>query len=90
MLLLGLALLLSESNAENSQKVTFGGLHVDMSFDQSLPLFHHRAKLVSGEVHAVELGQTVLALNVFAHKLELFVRPLGVLIVMKCVSKGKK
>ena len=36
-----------------------------------LPLLDHGAVLISGKVHAMEVGQTILALHVFNNKLEL-------------------
>jgi hypothetical protein len=61
------------------EKVSVGGLDVSVSLDQGLPLLDHRPQLVRREVHAVEVGQAVLALNILAQKLELLERPLGVL-----------
>lgn len=36
-----------------------------------LPFLDHGAHLVTGQVHAVEVGETVLALNVLGDELEL-------------------
>lgn len=36
-----------------------------------LPLLDHRTQLVSGEVHAVEVGEAVLSLNIFNNQFEL-------------------
>ena len=79
MLLGGTALLLGESNTKDTQKVSIGSLGINMGLNQCLPLLHHGTKLVGGEVHTVELCQAVLALHIFAYKLEFLVRPLCVL-----------
>lgn len=39
--------------------------------DNHLPLLDHGAHLVTGQVHAVEVGETVLALNILGDQLEL-------------------
>jgi len=66
-----LALFLGESGHEDSDVVVVGGLGVDVALDHSLPLLDHRAHLVAREAHAVEVQDTVLALDVLAHELEL-------------------
>lgn len=43
----------------------------DAPFLTNLPLLDHGAHLVTGQVHAMEVGQTVLALNVLGDELEL-------------------
>ena len=45
---------LGESNAEQPQGVAVSGLHIDMSFNQSLPLLHQRPQLVGGEIHTLQ------------------------------------
>jgi len=66
-----LALLLGEGGHEHSDVVVIGGLGVHVASDHRLPLLDHRAHLVSGEAHAVEVQDAVFALNVLAHQLEL-------------------
>merc|ERR1719238_131561 len=63
--------------------VSISGLDVAVGLDEGLPLLHHRPQLVSGQAHAVEVGQAVLALHFLAHKLELSERPLGVVLVLQ-------
>ena len=46
--------LLGESNAEHADLVVVGGLHINVSLDQTLPLAHQRSQLVGGEVHALK------------------------------------
>ena len=72
-------LLLSKTNAENSQEISISCLYINVSLDQSLPFLDHGAKLIGSQVHAVELCQAVLSLNILTGQLELLVRPLSVL-----------
>ena len=44
---------LGETNAEHPQGVAVCGLHIDMGFNQSLPLLHQRPQLVGCEVHTL-------------------------------------
>ncbi len=44
-----------------------------MGFDLGLPLLDHGALLVSSELHTVEVGETVVALDFFADESELLV-----------------
>merc|ERR1719477_221544 len=85
-LLGGQLLLACESNAENPEGVAIGGLDVAVGLDECLPLLHHGPQLVSGQAHAVEVGEAVLALDFLAHKLELSERPLGIVLVLQ-ISK---
>eukprot|EP00639_Heterosigma_akashiwo_P023592 CAMPEP_0206415464 /NCGR_PEP_ID=MMETSP0294-20121207/36118_1 /ASSEMBLY_ACC=CAM_ASM_000327 /TAXON_ID=39354 /ORGANISM="Heterosigma akashiwo, Strain CCMP2393" /LENGTH=109 /DNA_ID=CAMNT_0053877835 /DNA_START=379 /DNA_END=708 /DNA_ORIENTATION=+ len=55
---------LCETDAENSDKVAIGGLHVHVGLDNRLPLLDEGAELISGEIHAVEVGERVVALHV--------------------------
>ena len=71
---------LGESKTEHSEKISVSGFDIDVSLDQSLPLSDERAELVSGQVHTVEVGVTVLALDILADQLEL---PEGVFVVVK-------
>lgn len=64
------ALFLGESDDEDSKMVVVGGFSVNGALNHSLPLLDHTAHLVSGEAHTVEVKDTVLALNILAHKLE--------------------
>ena len=54
---------LGETNSEKSENVTISGSDVDRSLDEGLPFSDNRSELVGGEVHTVERGQAVLALN---------------------------
>lgn len=70
--LVGLSL--SESNGENTQDVVVRGLNGNISLDEGLPLADKRSQLVGGEVHAVEVGQQVLTLDLIDSQLDLSVR----------------
>jgi len=63
--------LLSEANAEKSERVSVARFHIDTSLDHRLPLLDHGTGLVRGEVHAVEVGEAVASLNIFADEPEL-------------------
>merc|ERR1719461_2668832 len=52
-----------ESNAEKSEHVSVSCLDVNISLDQGLPLLDHGPEFVGGQVHAMEAGETVLALD---------------------------
>ena len=79
MFLSAAGLLLCETNAEDTNEVSVSSLDIAMSFNQCLPLLNHGSKFVCGQVHTIELGQTVLALNFFAQELEFPVGPFGIL-----------
>lgn len=78
--------LLGEADGEEADEVTVGGLDVDVRLDQGLPLADERAELVRGEVHAVEVGQARLALDLVDTERDLAER---VLIVLVEVSQGQ-
>ena len=70
--------------------VAIGGLDVAVGLDERLPLLHHGPQLVGGEVHAVEGGQTVLALDILNDQLELPEGPLGVVLVLQISKRHLK
>ena len=72
--------LLCETNGEKAEEVSIGGSDVDVRLDQGLPLAYERAELVRGEVHAVEGGQAVLALDLVDAQLDLLESLLVVLV----------
>jgi hypothetical protein len=71
---------LGEADGEEADEVTVGGLDVDVRLDQGLPLADERAELVRGEVHAVEVGQARLALDLVDTERDLAERVLVVLV----------
>ena len=62
---------LGECNGEQADEVAVGGLDIDVRLDERLPLADERPKLVRGEIHAVEVGQAALALDVVNPELDL-------------------
>jgi len=64
-------LALGESNGKHAQHVAISGLDIDVGLDRGSLLLDHGAELVGGEVHAVKVGQAVLALNLLDDELEL-------------------
>ena len=74
-----------EGDGEESEEVVVGGLDGDVGFDQGLPFAYQGAKFVRGEVEAVEVGQTVLALDFVAAQLD-FAE--GVVFVVLEVGEG--
>ena len=55
-----------EGNAEHADLVTIDGLGLRESLDRGVPLLDESAELVSGDVHTVEVGVAVVALDFFA------------------------
>jgi len=62
---------LGEGDGEQTEEVVVGGLDGDVGLDQGLPLSDEGAEFVRGEVETVEVGQTVLALNLVDAELDL-------------------
>jgi hypothetical protein len=62
---------LGEGNGEQTEEVVVSGLHGDIGLNQRLPLADKRTELVGGEVQTVEVGQTVLALDLINAELDL-------------------
>ena len=62
---------LGESDGEQAEEVVVSGLHSDVGLDERLPLANQGTQLVGGEVQAVEVGQTVLALDLIHAELDL-------------------
>jgi len=75
---------LGEANGEEADAVAVSGLDVDVGLDERLPLLDEGAELVAGEIHAVEVGQAVPALDLVGPQLDL---PVGLLIVVE-VGEG--
>lgn len=55
----------SESNAEHSEKISVESLGLNEGFNGSVPFLDDGAQFVSGDVHSVEVGIAVEALNFF-------------------------
>ena len=77
---------LGESKAEQSDDVSIGGLGLHECLNERVPLLDHGACLVSGDVHAGEVGVAVEALDLVDLELERSPR-LGLGLVV-AVSQG--
>lgn len=62
---------LGEGDSKKPKEIIIGRLHSDIGFDQRLPLAHEGSQFVGCEIKTVEVGQTVLALNLVHTKLNL-------------------
>lgn len=60
-----------EGDGEESNKIPIGGFHVNVGLDKRLPLANKCPQFVRGEGHAVEIGETVLALDLINPQLDL-------------------
>ena len=69
-----IVLLLGEGDAEHTDDVTVGGTSINVGLNDGLLLLDEGAKLVTGHVHAVEVEETVVSLNILDTKLDLTVR----------------
>lgn len=76
---------LGEGNGEQSDQVVIGGLDGDVGLDQGLPLADQGAQLVGCEVQTVEVGQTVLSLDLVHTELNLAE---SVVLVVLEIGKG--
>ena len=56
---------LGESNAEHTEEIAVSSLGLHEGLNSGVPLLHNGAELVTGDVHAVEVGVAVEALNFF-------------------------
>ena len=61
----------SEGDDEKTDEVTVGGLDINESLQERLPLLDEGTELIRGEVHSVEVGEAVLALNFINSQLDL-------------------
>lgn len=68
-----IVLLLGESNAEHADNVSVGGTAVDVGLDDGLLLLDEGAKLVAGHIHAVEVEEAVVSLDILDAQLDLTV-----------------
>ena len=63
--------LLGESDAEHADVVAVLRLRLDERLNQRVPLLDHRAPVIPGDVHAVEVGVAVEVLDLLDLELEL-------------------
>mmetsp|Transcript_4555 Transcript_4555/g.6925 ORF Transcript_4555/g.6925 Transcript_4555/m.6925 type:complete len:208 (+) Transcript_4555:159-782(+) len=68
-----LTVLGGEGNAEHSNNVSVGSFNINIGFDDGLTLLDETADLVPGHIHTVEVGETVVSLNVLDTELDLTV-----------------
>ena len=61
---------LGESDAERADDVSVGGLGLDESLNETMPLLDHGASLVAGDVHTVEVSVAVETLDLINLELE--------------------
>lgn len=76
---------LGEGNGEQTEEVVISGLDSDVGLDQGLPFADKGTELVGGEVKTVEVGQTVLALDLVDAELHLTE---GVVLIVLEVGEG--
>ena len=76
---------LGEGQEEHTEGVSIRGLDIDGGLDQGVPLADKRAELVSGQVHSVERGEAVGALDVLDLELHL---PESLVLILVQVSEG--
>lgn len=60
-----LVLAFGERNAEHADEVAIGRLALNERLNESVPLLDESAKLVSGDIHAMEVGVAVVTLDFF-------------------------
>jgi len=68
-----IVLLLCEGDAEETDDVSIGGAGIDVGLNDGLLLLDEGAELVTGHVHAVEVEEAVVPLDVLDAKLDLTV-----------------
>lgn len=56
---------LGEANAEHSEEVSVSSLGLNEGFNGGVPFLDNGAQLVSGDVHSVEVGIAIEALDFF-------------------------
>ena len=71
-----------EADDEHTHDVAVDGLHFDVTLDGGLPLADERAQLVDGQVHPVERGEAVSALDVLNQEAHLAVRVVFALVFL--------
>ena len=60
-----------EGDGEDADEVAVGGLGLDESLDEGVPLLDEGAELVTSDVHTVEVGVAIETLDFFALELDL-------------------
>jgi len=65
-----------EGNGEETDEVAIEGLGLNEGLDEGVPLLDEGAELVTGDVHAVEVGVQIKTFDFFALELDLSPRHL--------------
>jgi len=81
-----IVLLLGEGDTEQTDDVAISGAGVNIGLNDRLLLLDEGAKLVTGHVHAVEVEETVVSLNILNTELDLTVSH-GLVVIE--ISKGE-
>jgi len=76
-----------KTNTENSEEISICGLHIHMRFNECLPLLDHTPEFVCGKIHAMEVCEDVVSLNVFCDETEFAERTFSIVVVLK-ISQG--
>lgn len=75
-----------EGDGESSNEVAVGGLSLDESLNDGVPLLNEGAELVTGDVHTVEVGEAIETLDFF--DLDLNLSPCNLMSVVVELTKG--
>ena len=75
-----------EGNSKNSHEVAVVSLGLNESLNEGVPFLDKRAKLVTGDVHTVEVGVAVETFDFLA--LELYLSPCLLVSVVVQFTKG--
>jgi len=75
-----------ESNSEHADKVTISGLSLNEGLDKGVPLLDEGAELIAGDVHTVEVGVAIEALDLL--DLDLDLSPCNLMSVVVELTKG--
>ena len=76
LILLGLC----KGNAKHADDVSIGSTAIDVCFNNGLLLANKGAKFIASHVHAMEIHQTVVSLNVFDTKFDFAIRECFILV----------
>jgi len=74
-----------ESNCEHSNEVTIGSFSLDESLNSWVPLFDKRTEFIAGDVHSMEVGVAVEALDFF--NLDLHLSPCDLMSIVVKFTK---
>jgi len=75
-----------EGNAEHAEEVSIGGLGLNESLDECVPLLHKSAEFIAGDVHSIEVCEGIESFHFF--DLELNLSPCGLVVLILQVSEA--